>query len=48
MVETDHRRDLPDAVLVLPEMDELRLADAVLLLAPRMVKAMDADLERTA
>src|SRR6185295_6589138 len=46
VVVTDDAGDLPGAVLLLPEVDELRLADRLLPVPPRMIEAVDADLDR--
>jgi hypothetical protein len=42
VIEADDARDPPHAVLVLPEVNELRFADFVVV---RMVEAVDADLD---
>src|SRR5216683_2285462 len=44
MVITDHSRNLPGPILVLPQMNELRLTPHIMVLRPRMVKAMHPDL----
>ena len=44
MVDTDHSRDLPCAIFVPPDMDELRLADNAMVLFPRVKESMNSDL----
>ena len=47
MVEADDASDLPDSVLVLPEVDEFGLADGAGVLVSGMMEAVDADLDRS-
>src|SRR5258707_6946177 len=46
MVEADDPRDLPRSIFLLPEMDELGLADRFGSLVSRMVEAVYTDLHR--
>ena len=46
VIEADDAGDLPHSVLVLPEVDELGLADRGGFLVSRMMEAVDADLDR--
>src|SRR6478609_9122986 len=46
VVEADNAGDLPDSVLVLPEMNELGLADRAGFLVSGVMEAVDADLDR--
>jgi len=47
MVDTDHSRNLPCAIFVPPDMDELRLADNAMVLLPRVKESMNSDLNCT-
>src|SRR5204863_1604466 len=47
VVVTDDARDLPCAILLLPEVNELRLADWLPLFRPRMMETMNAYLNGT-
>jgi hypothetical protein len=40
MVEADDTSDLPCSIFVLPELNELRLADRLGVLVPRMVETI--------
>jgi hypothetical protein len=42
MVDTDHSRDLPRAIFVPPDMDELCLADNTMVLRPGVKESMDS------
>src|SRR5437016_13655043 len=44
VIETNHPLDPPHSILVLPQMDELRLAHWLGILMPRMVKPVNPDL----
>src|SRR5579864_1477330 len=46
VIEADDSRDSPSGVLVLPQHDELRFADGLLVVRARMMEAMDANLHR--
>ena len=47
MVEANDTSDLPYSILVLPEVNELRLADRLGILVSGMVEAVDADPHRS-
>jgi hypothetical protein len=47
MVEADNSRYLPHSVLVLPQLNELGLADTIGSFVSGMVETVDADLDRT-
>src|SRR5713226_7275862 len=46
MIEADDTSDLPDSIFLLPEMDELGLADRLGSLLPRMVETVYTDFHR--
>ena len=46
MVDADYARDLPRAIFVLPDVDELRFPDDAVVLFPRVKEAMHADFNR--
>jgi len=46
VVEADDTSDLPYSIFVLPEVNELRLADRLGILVSGMVKTVNADLHR--
>src|ERR1700740_1336964 len=46
MVVADDAGNLPDAIFVLPEVNEAGLADAFGVFVPRMVEAVDAHFDR--
>src|SRR5947209_3750164 len=47
MVVADDPRDLPFSIFVLPDLNELPLADRLHVVPPRVMEAVDNDLDRT-
>jgi hypothetical protein len=45
MVKAEDTRDLPDTFLILPEVNELRLANGLVVLMAGMVETVNADLD---
>src|SRR5215469_5021825 len=47
MIDADHPCDLPQAIFVAPDMNELCLPDDAMILLPRVKEAVNPDLNRT-